>query len=419
MREGRFTASDARSASMKEESSSADVRHPAARSCWCARPLAILQSGQAARFTLDSAFTHVRGRGGRTPLQQLILDRTAHPYCVPVVDAFVVLSGSRQPAVWAGAWNVNGSGIMHRAMASFNSTKRELLASRSLYSELGVRSVHLEVIPREDLVRTMRDLEPRVAALGAAAVATTPLQWWRAAQTTIPGWDARWTPHSQMLYLRHLVYARARDTQVPYAHFLYCREDNAFLEPIAQLAELAHLVRMCKGIHRSAGSRARPLSHAVPTQAAPLADASTMRSTSRGTVAVDEQCGWGSWSDKIYLADTMGAQALFAPTLDLHIARMASWVQLAMLPPNASHRLRPLPNEYGVAALDPMQTEYFVQAALMAQSVNVHRVAFHRTDLRRSHDHANGVCVPDLYWQCRRGLHMPKGLTRCRDRWSR
>ena len=70
-------------------------------SSWCDAPLAILTSGQAARFTYKAQFAFVRGRSGRSSLQQLLVDRSHHPPCVPIaVDAFVVLSEGRA-SVWA------------------------------------------------------------------------------------------------------------------------------------------------------------------------------------------------------------------------------------------------------------------------------------------------------------------------------
>ena len=98
---------------------------------------------------------------------------------------------------------------------------------------------------------------------------------------------------------------------------------------------------------------------------------------------------------------------------------------------------------------------YFLQSLLLSQHVSVFPIGFHRTDVRRvgsiARDTARGsrlaadfarqdgtagynhtssawtapdgpgvtlqlerVCVPDLYWNCRRGAHK-HGLQRCHD----
>ena len=71
----------------------------------------------------------------------------------------------------------------------------------------------------------------------AASTATRNTK--HAATSTIPRWSQRWKPHSRMLYLRHMAYRAAISERVAYRHFLYVREDNAFLEPPAALAAFA------------------------------------------------------------------------------------------------------------------------------------------------------------------------------------
>ena len=90
-------------------------------------------------------------------------------------------------------------------------------------------------------------------------------------------------------------------------------------------------------------------------------------------MALDDRCGWGSWSDKIYLADRRGAAALFGATYEDHLDRMTEWVQLSMLSPSAPQRLRPLPSSVGwlingtAVAGDPMQTEYFLMPLALSK----------------------------------------------------
>lgn len=405
-------------------------------SSWCDAPLAILTSGQAARFTYKAQFAFVRGRSGRSSLQQLLVDRSHHPPCVPtLVDAFIVLSDGARASVWTndGAFSSTtlANGVEEAGGDSDESARHaegrlDLKKVSAFYSSLGVRNVRISLIGAALLANMTAALERDVAAIGAQAVSSTPNRWWTAAQSSIPRWRLRWRPHARMLTLRHLAFRAALDEGVPYRYYLYLREDNAFLEPPTQLASTF------------ASNRSRAVAAKVAEMSAP----------GGGVVAVDELCGWGSWSDKIYLADRPGAAVLFAETRSQHVRRLAQWVQLGMLPPDAPQRLRPLPSsvgwigsgggdehdgEHGSSTRtrtqgDPMQTEYFLQSALMAAGTDVHPFAFHRTDVRRlpspsrslggreeEEEEEERVCVPDLYWSCRARGHT-KALSRCHDR---
>ena len=159
---------------------------------WCSSPLALLTSGQAARFTYRVAFALVKGKAGRTPLQQLLVDKK-HPSCTPVVDAFIVLSLGKA-AIWTGP-NVSAT--------SRNDAPPPLDAQdvRREYKRLGVRAVKIELL----------------------------------------------------------------SAQAMHRHFLYVREDNAFLEPAAALAAFAN-EHMRRGA-RSDDSAASADSPTVSSQA--------------------------------------------------------------------------------------------------------------------------------------------------------
>lgn len=416
----------------------------APRSAWCSSPLALLTSGQVPRFAYKTAFSLIRVRDSnaeRSSLQQLLLDKSkGRQPCLPnAVDAFIVLSQGKA-TIWTGPNSTSSNTLVDP------SSRLDVEDVRRVYKALGVRRLRLRLLTMAEMQAASRRIESAVAARGAAAIASTPAQWLRAAATNIPRWSVRWRPHSRMFYLRHLAFRAALDEGVQYRHFLYVREDNAFLDPAASLAAFA-------GAH-FAPAEAKGL-RATDERASSAESSST-----RGVVAVDEQCGWGSYSDKLFLANAAGASALFAGDEDEHVAHMSSWVQLALLPPMAPQRLRPFPTTakidgrnaklaLDVATSDPLQTEYFLQTLLLAHEVDVHPIAFHRTDVRRlapgsasarlaaspamqvgggGHSSLDAeqastarllehICVPDLYWNCRKGAHM-RGLARCHD-WNR
>ena len=156
---------------------------------WCATPLALLTSGQAARFTYRTAFALVRGKSGRTSLQQLLSDKgKGRASCTPpAVDAFIVLSLGKA-TVWTGPNANSSSSVASRAAASQlaeGQAELDVRAVHQYYSRLGVRTVRLKLYTTQEMHEAARRIDAAVAASGAAAVAATAAHWWHAA-TSIP-----------------------------------------------------------------------------------------------------------------------------------------------------------------------------------------------------------------------------------------
>ena len=117
-------------------------------------------------------------------------------------------------------------------------------------------------------------------------------------------YEHRWRRYLRMFLLRHVAFRLAREASSAveaeggdgsYGLFTYWREDNHFLEPL-ELRSLAHLLN---------GGGVAP------------------------AVVVDEHCGFGSYSDKIYIANVAGAALLFDPTEAAFVRKMAQWVEFA------------------------------------------------------------------------------------------
>lgn len=213
---------------------------------WCSLPLAILTSGQQDRFTYETAFAFVRAKSGRTSLQTLLTDRTNH--CAPSrVDAFIVLSvGNASTWTRDGAFTGYTSSHEDRAssrssssssttpyhaaggqqMISFDTAKVE-----EFYRRQGAGRVRLILVSAAQLSNATRRIESEVARRGARAIASSSRQWWGTAQTSIPRWNVRWSPHSRMLYLRHVAYQAALSTGQPYGQCV---------QPIITLSLHAH-----------------------------------------------------------------------------------------------------------------------------------------------------------------------------------
>ena len=205
---------------------------------WCSAPLAILTSGQQDRFTYETAFAFVRAKSGRTSLQTLLADRTNH--CAPPrVDSFIVLSLGR-----SSTWTLDG------AFAEYTSSRREGTPATSsstipvehpgsrqlsqplppsafdparveaFYRRQGVARTKLILLSDAQMANATHRIELEVARRGARAVASSARVWWRTAQSTIPRWHVRWSPHSRMFYLRHVAFQAAISAGQSYGQYV-------------------------------------------------------------------------------------------------------------------------------------------------------------------------------------------------------
>ena len=139
----------------------------------------------------------------------------------------------------------------------------------------------------------------------------------------------RWDRYTVMFFLRHEAFMMAHGHS-KYDGYTYWREDNSFFAPL---------------------------------------DESVFPSTSQRTVVVDKWCGFGSYSDKIYVANLAGATLLFDSTFRDFQKKMQSWAAFARrcAAKNGSNE-------------DAFQTEAFLGHVL--SSVVVHKVDLKRGDTR-------------------------------------
>merc|ERR1712226_1272071 len=98
------------------------------------------------------------------------------------------------------------------------------------------------------------------------------------------------------------------ERQLPYrySYFLFAREDSVFLHNL-QFADL-------KCDLNAAGCFVSDSSNA----------------TNDPAVAVDEQCGFGAYSDKVYFANSAGARVLFSESLEVFVRKMTMYILGAM-----------------------------------------------------------------------------------------
>lgn len=364
-------------------------------SCWCAAPLAYLISGQAGRRADEMTFQYMDSESAagvlhRQPLQSLVFDRVAK--CAPPVHVYVLLT----------------LGAVHAP--SFGGTVKSKPAPttgeiEAFYYGKGAALVEVVLYNATKSRRNFERMKLDVLRAGSRGYLTSPDRWWQhlvsriGAQASVPAdsgklrgatyVNQRWVV-AREVWQRHLVYrfARERGRRAQYRFFLYAREDTAWLSPPAELASFAS-AHLCSP-------------------------------DSKPAVVVDENCGWGSYHDKVFLVNAAASDALFGRNYDAFVARLVAWLQLATLPADSPLRPLPLPHieslpaiarqgstgllswlsrMLGLQHIDPMQSEYMVRTWLHHANVTVHLKAFHRTDVRQAQGSV-GWCIPQLYWQC-------------------
>merc|ERR1719198_2634553 len=157
----------------------------------------------------------------------------------------------------------------------------------------------------------------------------------------------RYKTNGNMMLLRHLAHASALGAESTlkkhYTHFLYLREDNAFVKPVHSAWD-------------------------------------AIQDMPSNMVLVDKYCSWKSKSDKIYLAGREGARVLFSASLKEHAMDMSRWVNRAIRG-------------------GTMQSESWLSYLMTSSGLDVQHNDFHRVDLRYTKT-AHSPCVPRLYFKC-------------------
>jgi hypothetical protein len=194
------------------------------------------------------------------------------------------------------------------------------------YKQRGARSVHVKWISDSDQKNMHATVEGTFDAGQKALVDRHRAR--------------RVDSNMNMMWLRHVAFTMALEHGT-YDGYTYWREDNLFFTPLKE-------------------------------SVFPTPDGARM--------VVDSYCGWGSYSDKIYVANTGGANLLFDRSFEEFKQKMQRWVQWA------SHR-----------GGDRFQSEAFLQHVLTLGSATVTKVDLMRADVR----YARGrLCLAGGYAHC-------------------
>ena len=335
---------------------------PSNASCGCGASVALLISGQLARFSYPVVFADLDAGSLRSLF-------ASQEDCEPAVDVFALLSVASSRRSVSSYW-----GSSRRL--NTGPTNVTVFHIRRHFLSRGARRVRVTLLNESTLNARMVQLaESCLTRIRSTPGAPQNVTEWLSAARLIPNFERRWLPHGRMFLMRHLVFMEA--APAGYHWFVYMREDNRFLRPAASLTTFAHDHICGEG-----------------------ADAT------RAFVAVDELCSFGGYSDKVYLASPRGAAELFGTSFMQHAQHMAEWLR----PPlRGSQSRRPVN--------DPMGTEIFLRELLDGAGVAVRQLPFHRTDVRvvadgkgDRVDSSPEYCVESHYWSCASNL---TGLTKC------
>lgn len=354
--------------------------------CWCGPPLAVLVSGQLARWLWWATFARLPD--GALSLASAAVPTARQPACAPAIDLFAVLDRSVQPR-WlksdslaaVAPINAPRSAESERSAAAH---AEELLAQvRPLYRALGFRNVTLSLIERAEIDARVQATLAAIAPRSAALHGQTVRGWRSSVRKHTPKYPMRVGTNGPMLWLRHAALRLALGANAGHRWFLYLRDDNVFL-----------------------GAPAAPL----PAFALERCNAT------KPVIAVDAVCGFnGGESDKVYFGNLAGASALFGATESEYENAIFDWMNVRQTPPPG---VRPIRRARRPPADDPLHIEFFLSELLNARAVQTSRLPFNRFDARpirapiagagngslsivggAEEDFKNlTLCVPKLYW---------------------
>mmetsp|Transcript_20898 Transcript_20898/g.47134 ORF Transcript_20898/g.47134 Transcript_20898/m.47134 type:complete len:787 (+) Transcript_20898:89-2449(+) len=291
------------------------------------KTLAVLISGQLGRFIYQDQSGPLVDQSG----------------CPTIVDVFIAMHAGSIAQPWTGT--VSSPPYI---------TEATPMSFKEWYTKRGARSTAVTFFSDADMERAEKDVyemlckDEKLKENKANTKSLIDKQH-----------DVNWLANFRMLYLRHEVFKMS--TLRSYDFYMYWREDNVFLEPLA--------LKPLLGV----------LSNTLPS------------------VVVDQWCGFDGYSDKIFVANRGSALALWDAEDDAFWSKMVEWTLYS------SHRLR----EKNI-----FSTEAFLGHVMETSSTIVKR-DLHRTEMRYE---GKKLCVPALYWQCTPALPNQTALTICNQR---
>jgi len=281
--------------------------------------LAIMISGQCHRFVY-------RDQAG--PL--LNFSQTSPP---PKIDVYITLQCSDKPlAAFSG--EVDTPPYM---------TNLNITDIIDWYHKKGANRVEVKILDDE----IMEEMEQMITNHSTTLHRRNPEEERFDLRNNMLGYFyGRWAVEVRKFYSRHVVYNMTLQTQA-YTGYVFVREDNFFLPPL----DIDKVLLKNKN-----------------------------NTADQPFVAVDEHCEFGSYSDKMYVANKLGADMIFSSSFAQFLERMRSYVLFMY---------------YNKDFGEPYQPEAFVHDSLRVAEVQKFDMV--RVDVRYQ---KGKKCIPALYYYC-------------------
>ena len=274
--------------------------------------------------------------------QSNVLVESSDSICLPVVDVYIAI--------------INATGVKPFSGHIDETTPYQNLSNtKSLqqwFRARGARYVHVKWLSDDDMSRMQTSVE-NTLSLANDTDARAFIEQHRKRQ---------WEPNLRMMYTRHVAFEMT--CAQTYSMYTYWRDDNYWIEPLR------------------------------------LADVRIVASDLKARIVGDKHCGFGSGSDKLFIANAAGAQLLFDDSWTAFSRKMVDWFAFAFS--RAHVRV-----QFG----SPFQTERFLKH-VMGNALVV-RLDMKRADVR----YVDGVlCATPIYikYKCTPSLKTQSRVLVCR-----
>lgn len=259
--------------------------------------------------------------------------------CAPVADVYIALSNATLTKPWSGVV----TSVPYLNVSNVDEITK-------WYKNRGARHVEIKIVSEAELLHVekvarkfVRSAQPQKLAMRFDKMIEKG-----------HGGKGHWFANFRQYYMRHTVYALTLKRSYT-AHTVW-RDDNFFLKPLDLTLMLPIL-------------REQP-----------------------NAVFVNKYCGWGAFSDKIYVLNRASAGRFLSSTFPAFLAKILAWVRSAY-----EKGSKDCPVHYVKCGLQYLQSETWLKTSLEQDKAQIHKWDFHRTEKRYMNDL---LCVSWEYYHC-------------------
>ena len=243
---------------------------------------------------------------------------------------------------------------------------------RQWYQKRGARNVVVQMFDDAHMAERQAAVEQHILHPHSSEFKATDLE--DMAREVEQARGGRWSAELRKFYLRHFVYHLSTITDNRYDWYVFGREDNYFVTPL-DLHDIGKRLEQQEENNNN-NNNSSMLDPPLDNKTLPL-------------VAVDDACRFGSYSDKMYVANAPGADLLFGRTWVDYVNQMKQYVMWM-----AYRWIHIKPN-----SVRKYQPEAFVHDRL--STARVITVDMQRVDLRYvAKESGPHRCIPPTYYKC-------------------